>query len=133
MKVILPMFLILVSTTMLAAQTRPKLPKRYMLSVDVRSNKESFTSYTVSLVAGKKTTKLSRSAAKHYGSVFFNRPKDVIWVGCVGKYLLKRSSSRTGSQLMWQDETDKEHWATGVLFEDNFAGEIFNLTITCSK
>jgi hypothetical protein len=132
-KTIVTLSLILVSTVVAMPQSQSRLATGYTLSVDVHSNKESFTTYAVFWVSGRKKTKLSKSYVERYIMVFFNTPKDVLWLGCADGYRLNGSSSRTGSQLMWLDEADKEHWPAGVLFDGHFSGEVFNLTITCSK
>jgi uncharacterized protein (DUF2126 family) len=117
----------------ISAQSATHLPSAYVLSIDVRSDTDSFTTYKVTLRSGRANRVLPTSEVGRYSLISFNRPKDLLWAGCADNYRLVARTTTTRSSTTTQDESDPEHAAAGVVFNERQAGKPFNLTIRCSK
>jgi hypothetical protein len=119
----------LVVTATLHAQ----LPARYTLSINIRSDADSFTTYDVVLSSGKSRTKLRGFDVDKYSLISFNRPKDLLWAGCADGYRLLTRTTTTASSILTQDASDPEHAPAGIEFNERRAGTLHNLTIRCAR
>lgn len=110
------------------AQNSGRLPNNYSLSIDVRSDSDSFTTYRVFLLKSGKTTPISRNEINHYSLITFNRPKDILWAGCANGYKVAKATSRTGAQII-----NDPVIGAGIVFSENRRYKTYNLTISCTK
>src|SRR5688572_6773550 len=107
------------SLVIIAAMTsQAQLPSTYTLSINIRSDADSFTTYEVTRISGNQRMKLRGSEIGQYSLINFNRPKDILWAGCPSGYELTRRTSTTRSHTFTGNESDPRHADAGVEFNE---------------
>lgn len=110
------------------AQNSGVPPNSYSLSIDVRSDKDSFTTYAVSLLTSGKATRIRRNELNRYSLITFNHPKDILWAGCANGYIVAKATSRTGAEVINDPDI-----GGGIVFSESRRYRTYNLTISCTK
>lgn len=112
-------------------QNTTTLPNNYTLSIKVGSDRDSFTSFRVSLLNVGKDTPIPPNEVSRYSLVTFNRPKEILWASCADGYRLTKATSKTGTRVFGMDASDPTSNA-GIEFSDGRNINTYNLTIFCS-
>lgn len=103
----------------------------YSLSINVASDRDSFTTYTVFLTGSGSAKSITNSVANRYSLISFNTPKDVLWASCANGYRITRATSATGTRVIRMDASDPEATA-GIEFSERRPNRTYNLSIVCA-
>jgi hypothetical protein len=104
----------------------------YSLSINVASDRDSFTNYTVSLIRSGAAKPITNSVASRYSLISFNTPKDILWASCANGYRITRATSTTGTHVLRMDASDPESNA-GIEFSERRPYRTYNFTISCAS
>jgi hypothetical protein len=113
------------------AQNMSTLPNNYTLSINVESDRDSFTNFTVSLLKFSKATAIPHNEVSRYSLISFNRPKDILWASCAEGYRLTKATSKTDARVFRMDASDPTSNA-GIEFSERRNYSTYKLTIICS-
>ena len=104
----------------------------YSLSINVASDRDSFTTYAVFLIASGPAKPITNSVANRYSLISFNTPKDILWASCATGYRITRATSATGTRVIRMDASHPEANA-GIEFSERRPNRTYNLTIVCAN
>jgi hypothetical protein len=131
MKVLINLLIICMLFILLAGAPQAQnntLPKDYTLSINVRSDRYSFTNYTISLLKPGKVTPISNNEVSRYALIAFNNPKDILWASCAKGYKLTKAISKSGTSIIRDPAI-----GAGIVFSEDQSYKTYNLIIYCSK
>jgi len=132
MNIFMKLSILCMSFTLLAvvpqAQNTTALPNDYTLSINVESDRDSFTNFTFSLLKSGKVTPIPYNEVSRYSLITFNRPKDILWAPCAEGYRLSKATSKSGTHIIHDPII-----GAGIVFSERRSYKTYNLTIFCFK